>query len=204
MREKSLISRCPGGQTLMAGFALAAVLCAYCATPCEAASPQGARPTILVARFVLLETAPADQRYDVAADDRRIALVTSRARTIIARSGAYRVLDRGPKDAAPPYSYMSCHACIWDWAHSRGADYVLVGWVQKESRLILSVGMILLDAQRQTVVKATSTQIRDDTDRMWLAATDYLLKKDILSGAARSGVEVEKFAWRQEVGVFGR
>ncbi len=106
---------------------------------------------------------------------------------MIAQSARYRLLERGPKDAAPPYSYFSCHACIWDWAHARGADYVLVCWVDKESRLILSVGMLLLDARNHTAVKEASTQIRDDTDRMWLAATDYLLRKDILTAAPRGG-----------------
>jgi hypothetical protein len=173
-------------QALIASLVFGAVLTMSDASPCRTASARAALPTIVATRFVLVDTAPVDQQYDVAADDRRIGLVSDRARALIARSGAYRLLDRGPEDTAPPYSYFSCPACIWDWAHSRGADYVLVSWVQKQSRLILSVGMLLLDARSETVVKQTSTQIRNDTDRMWLAATDYLLKRDILAAATHS------------------
>ncbi len=187
MTAKDSIARRVAGQALVAGLVIGAVLYLPEAPLCQAASRRAAPATIVVARFVLVNTAPADQQYDVAADNRRIGLVTDRTRALIARSGAYRVLDRGPKDTAPPYSYFSCPACIWDWAHSRGADYVLVGWVQKESRLILAFGMLLLDARHHTAVKVSATDIRDDTDGMWIAATDYLLKKDILVPATRGG-----------------
>ena len=177
------------GRALVASLALVAALCVSGSPPSRATSEHPALPTIVVARFVLVDTAPADEQYDVAADKHRIELVSERVRALVARSGVYRLLDRGPKDTAPPYSYFSCPACIWDWAHARGADYVLVGWVHKQSRLILSVGMLLLDARSRTAVKETSTQIRDDTDRMWLAGTEYLLKRDIFAADTQGAAD---------------
>lgn len=159
------------------------LLCAACSLPTTAAvaaTVHKEAPSLVVARFELVQTAPPDQQYDVAADNRRIGMVSAQARRMIERSGEYKVLDRGPKDRMPPFGYLSCRACIWEWGRSRGAQFILVGWVTKESRLILSVGMLLLDVKTHSLVRQASTQIRNDTDRMWLRATDYLLAGYIL------------------------
>lgn len=180
--------RAVSGWALLSGL----LLCAACSLPTTsalAATVHKGAPSIVVAQFELVQTAPADQQYDVAADERRIRMVSFRARKVIERSGLYRVLDRGSKDTVPPFGYLSCRACIWQWGRSRGAQFILVSWVTKESRLILSVGMLLLDVKTHSVVREASTQIRDDTDRMWLRATDYLLAAYILSNGNQEADE---------------
>lgn len=132
-------------------------------------------PNLLIPRFDLVQTAPPDQRYDQKADHARITLITRHVRTAFATSRHYSVLNRGPHDRRPPYQYTACHACIYDWAKSRGADYVLVGWVQKESRLILFISMALLNVHTHEVVQSGSLSLRGDTDSMWLHGANYLL-----------------------------
>ncbi|HYW75962.1 MAG TPA: DUF3280 domain-containing protein [Gammaproteobacteria bacterium] len=136
----------------------------------------GPAPSLLVPRFDLVQTAPPDQRYDQKADHARIRLITRRVRAAFGASKHYRVLDRGPKDRRPPYAYTGCHACIYDWARARGADYVLVGWVQKESRLILFISMALLNVHSHKVVQTGSVSLRGDTDSVWIHGARYLLE----------------------------
>lgn len=143
-------------------------------------------PTITVADFEFIDLAPAGERYDVRQDQARLRLITGEVRRLVARAGSFTLLDRGRADQAPPYSFRSCPACIWDWARARGARFVIVGAVEKESRLILWAQMSLLDAERRSVVSQASLSMRDDTDEMWKAAADNLTNR-ILAGMPRRG-----------------
>lgn len=144
---------------------------------CLSVQAKGAQNSrLLIPRFTLVQTAPPDQRYDQKADQARINLITQHVRAAFTASKRYHVLNRGPHDRRPPYPYTDCHACIYDWAKSQGADYVLVGWVQKESRLILFISMALLNVHTHQVVQSSSLSLRDDTNAMWLHGADYLLR----------------------------
>ncbi len=144
-------------------------------------SHTAALPTVVVADFELVDLAPPDEQYDVERDHQRARLITGEVRGLVARAGVFRLLNRGRADQAPPFSFGSCPACIWDWAKERGAAFVIVGTVEKESRLILWAQMTLLDARRRSVVSDASLSMRDDTDEMWKAAAKDLTKR-ILSG----------------------
>ena len=147
---------------------------ATAAAPAVAATPGG----LLVTDVELVELAPSDQRYDQAEDAVRAAMVSRRIRAAIVASGRYHVLDRGPADRQPPYRYMDCKACIFDWARQRGARRVLVVWVQKESRLILMLNMALIDvSQPQQELAGGSVDLRGDTDETWLAGASQMLQR---------------------------
>ena len=154
------------------GLVLLAAALVLSATGADAAPA----PSLLVPRFDLVQTAPPDQRYDQKADHARIGLITRHVRAVFRSSKRYRVLDRGPKDRRPPFAYTGCHACIYDWAQARGANYVLVGWVQKESRLILFISMALLNVHSHKVVQSGSVTLRGDTDNIWIHGARYLLQ----------------------------
>lgn len=146
------------------------------AAPALAATPGG----LLVTDVELVELAPSDQRYDQAEDAARAAMLSRRIRAAIVASGRYRVLDRGPADRQPPYRYMDCKACIFDWARQRGARRVLVVWVQKESRLILMLNMALIDVnQPQKELAGGSVDLRGDTDETWLAGASQMLDRTL-------------------------
>jgi hypothetical protein len=134
------------------------------------------KPVLLAPDLELVELAPPDQRYDEAEDAGRAAMLSQRLRKALAASGRYALLDRGPQDRTPPYRYADCRACLLDWARKRGAQLVLVSWVQKESRLILSVNLHLIDLRRNTD-HGGWVDLRGDTDEVWLAGTQQLLDR---------------------------
>lgn len=138
------------------------------------------RPSMLVANVDLVELAPPDERYDEADDAGRAAMLSARIRAAIVKSDRYRVLDRGDADRRPPHRYNDCKACILDWAKQRGADYVLVTWVQKESRLILMVNLSLINvAHPQSPSAGGSIDLRGDTDDTWQAGASQLLDRTL-------------------------
>ena len=149
---------------------------AAAAVPALAATPGG----LLVTDVELVELAPSDQRYDQAEDAARAAMVSRRIRAAIVASGRYRVLDRGPADRQPPDRYPDCKACILDWPRQRGAQRVLVVWVQKESRLILMLNMALIDvSQPRKELAGGSVDLRGDTDETWLAGASQMLERTL-------------------------
>ncbi|HZO83423.1 MAG TPA: DUF2380 domain-containing protein [Candidatus Binataceae bacterium] len=145
-------------------------------------------PTVVVADFDLVDLAPEGERYDVEQDKARARLISREVRRLVANSGAFTLLDRGRTDEAPPLDFRSCPACIWDWAKARGAAFVIVGAVEKESRLILWAQMSLLDVARQSVMSESSLSIRDDTDEMWKAAASALTRQILSAIPHRSAV----------------
>ena len=62
-----------------------------------------------------------------------------------------------------------------------GADYVLVGEVQKVSNLILSMNLILRETGEGKMVRGLSVDIRSNTDESWLRGIRYILKNNIFS-----------------------
>lgn len=143
-------------------------------------SPSTAHPSMLVANVELVELAPADDRYDEADDDARSAMLSEHIRVAVVKADRYRVLDSGNADRTPPHRYNDCKACIVDWARRRGADFVLVTWVQKESRLILMVNMALIDVAHPDQASAGgSVDLRGDTDETWQAGASQMLDRTL-------------------------
>ena len=166
---------------MMRSVAIALLACLLVA-PCGSLATQAAaaKPSLLVADVGLVELTPTDQRYDQAEDAARTAMLSKRIRASIIASGHYRVLDKGQDDRQPPYRYTDCKACIIDWARKHGADYVLVTWVQKESRLILMVNMALIDvAHSDRQATGGSVDLRGDTDETWLAGAAQMLDRTL-------------------------
>lgn len=141
----------------------------------RAAAP-AAKPTLLAPEVELVELTPVDQRYDQADDAKRLAMVSQRVRHALAGSSRYALLDRGPQDRHPPYRYADCKACVLSWARASGADFLLVAWVQKESRLILIVNLALIDLHHDHD-SVGSVELRGDTDASWLAGAQQLLDR---------------------------
>lgn len=69
-----------------------------------------------------------------------------------------------------------CNGCEMGMATRLGADYVLVGEVQKVSNLILSMNLVLRDARSGEMLRGISVDIRSNTDDSWLRGIRYILK----------------------------
>ena len=57
-----------------------------------------------------------------------------------------------------------------------GADYVLVGEVQKVSELILSMNLVLRSVSTGAMARGRSVDIRGNTDESWQRGIRYILQ----------------------------
>lgn len=69
-----------------------------------------------------------------------------------------------------------CYGCDTRAAAKLGADFSLVGEVQKISNLILAMNLQLRDAQTGEMVKGRVVDIRGNTDDSWARGMRYILK----------------------------
>lgn len=70
----------------------------------------------------------------------------------------------------------NCYGCEIRMARELGADYVLVGVVQKVSNLILAMNLVMRDVATEKVVASRVVEIRSNTDESWLRGIRYILK----------------------------
>ncbi|GAA4219463.1 hypothetical protein GGQ68_003768 [Sagittula marina] len=88
------------------------------------------------------------------------------------------VQDRLDRVANP----AKCYGCDARMATDLGADYALVGEVQKISNLILTVNLQLRDASSGETVKGRVVDIRGNTDASWMRGMRYILKTAFFNG----------------------
>ncbi len=69
-----------------------------------------------------------------------------------------------------------CYGCDTRIAAELGADYSLVGEVQKVSDLILAINLQLRAAETGEMVKGGVVDIRGNTDESWQRGMRYILK----------------------------
>jgi hypothetical protein len=69
-----------------------------------------------------------------------------------------------------------CYGCDTRIAAKLGADYALVGEVQKTSNLILALNLQLRSAETGEMVKGGVVDIRGNTDETWERGMRYILK----------------------------
>jgi hypothetical protein len=70
-----------------------------------------------------------------------------------------------------------CSSCVVDFGKAVGAKYVLVGWVQRFSNLIIKFHLEIVDIGTAKVVDRSSIDIRGNTDKSWRDGADYLIRQ---------------------------
>lgn len=73
----------------------------------------------------------------------------------------------------------TCGDCPAKIAKSLGADYSLMGYVQKVSNLILNINGEIRDASTGKLVRKGSADIRGNTEESWSHGTSYLMRHDL-------------------------
>jgi hypothetical protein len=73
----------------------------------------------------------------------------------------------------------NCNDCEVRMAKQLGADYSVVGQVQKVSNLILSMNLVVRDAQTGTMARGMSVDIRGNTDESWQRGMRYILRNNV-------------------------
>ena len=113
----------------------------------------------------------------------RLKLISDELRAKLKADGRYDVLDLTPiaeeiKTASPMYK---CNHCEDELARKVGADYVMIGTVQKVSNLILNLNVFVRDVAAEKIIKGMSSDIRSNSDDSWLHGIRYIVKNQLLS-----------------------
>lgn len=74
-----------------------------------------------------------------------------------------------------------CNGCELRMAKRLGADYAIVSEVQKVSNLILAVNIQVRDPETGANLRASSVEIRGNTDDSWLRGMRYILERSIFT-----------------------
>ncbi|WP_425102327.1 DUF3280 domain-containing protein [Tropicibacter sp. S64] len=142
------------------------------------ATPLAAQGTVAFFGLYLLDTSLQTQaKGEHDAEDARIALLEDMVRERFAAEG-YTLLDLAPiaADLDRVVNPAKCYGCDVRMAQKLGADFVLVGEVQKVSNLILSLNLQMRAVSDGEMVKGAVVDMRGNTDESWTRAMRYILK----------------------------
>lgn len=114
------------------------------------------------------------------AEEARLTLLEGIVSERFAEEG-FELLDLAPiaSDLDRVVNPAKCYGCDTRMATELGADYALVGEVQKVSNLILTINLQLRDAATGDLVKGGVVDIRGNTDESWARGMRYILKNRI-------------------------
>ena len=144
-------------------------------------NPMPAGGTVAFLGITFLDTSTEGDLNGVRPDETaRTALLEEEVRARFAAEG-FDLLDTAPvaEDLARTANPADCYGCEVRMAQALGADLVLVGEVQKVSNLILSMNLVLRDAETGDFVRGQSVDIRSNTDDSWLRDIRYILRNNI-------------------------
>lgn len=75
----------------------------------------------------------------------------------------------------------SCNGCEIRMAEALGADYAVVGEIQKVSNLILSVNLYIREVASGRALKGLAVDIRGNNDESWSRGIRYILDRAIFA-----------------------
>lgn len=115
--------------------------------------------------------------------EQRRARATAELRRLFAESGRVQLVDLAPQAETlrRREPLRNCNGCEEDIARALGADYQVLGLVQKTSNLILSFAVTVKDVRSGQVVRAGQVDIRGNTDENWLRGVRWLVKNRLLA-----------------------
>ncbi len=138
----------------------------------------GAKVAFLGLGFVDTSTEGAydGERADQTA---RLAMLTDYVRDRLSEEG-FDILSNEPEAEriAQATNVANCYGCDLRIGTALGADYVVVGEVQKVSNLILSMNLVMRALPEGQMVRGLSVDIRSNTDESWLRGMRYILNNN--------------------------
>lgn len=146
-------------------------------------SAQAAGPKVAVFNFELVDTSLEGATNGPRPDQQqRLARAGSELRDQLAKSCWVEVVDiAAVATQADAADLRTCDDCETNFARKVGADYSIVGWVQKVSNLILNMNIRVRDAKSGRVVAVKSVDMRGNTDETWSRAVNWLVRYDLLA-----------------------
>ena len=169
-----------GGRPATA-IALAGLIVAAGFAPGAASEP----PAVAVFDFELVDTSLEGELAGASDAERaRLRLIGDLLRAEIARSGRFRVIDAGPatRETIGGRIRRTCNGCELPVAAGLGADFALIGWVQKVSNLILNINVAVREVGSGRLATGASVDIRGNTDEAWSRGARNLVRHQLLGG----------------------
>jgi hypothetical protein len=175
-----------GRRALLPAFVLIA-LAPWAAAPLAARADATKRVAVLDIELLKPDYYPSAHK-PTADEQRRLDMVADLLRAGLSKDG-YEVVARDAtrgaiRDADPDQYLHQCNGCERDIAAALGADWVLVGWVQLVSNLIVNLNVVVYDVETGESVGKAFVDLRGNTDRSWRRATEYLLDNILLARLA--------------------
>lgn len=160
-------------------LALAAALSALVAAPAALADPVPRGSVAFLGLYLMNNPGDPDESDERA---RLAAMQAQIAADLTARG--FTLIDTAPvaERLAAVKNIADCNGCDLKIAADLGADYAVVGEVQKTSELILSLNLFLRDVQARRNLRQGAVDIRGNTDESWSRGYRYLLKNIIFKG----------------------
>jgi len=143
------------------------------------------KPTIVAVDFALQDDmvpGPGGKAPGAAAVARRTAMLREYFVDALADSETFELipLERGGDAlnalAASRGRLFECKHCLVAFGRELGADYVLHGWVQRVSNLIINLNVEILEVSSGKVYDRASVDTRGNTDKSWRDGASYLLR----------------------------
>ena len=140
--------------------------------------------TVAVADFDLLDTSLQGEMMPSSSkpDKKRLArtmqqlarqLDDSKFFTVVGTEAAARISAQLRENQV----YLhDCNGCEMRIGKTVKSDYVLVGWVQKVSNLILNLNVVLREVPSGKDIIGASVDMRGNTNEAWSRAATYLLE----------------------------
>lgn len=150
-------------------------------TPSWAGGADSPPKRIVVLDIELLKADYLPDAHEVTPQERRrLDLVAEVIRERLAAEG-YAVVSAAATKAAiaaaDPGQYLhECNGCERRIAQQLEADWVVVGWIQFVSYLILNLNVVAIDVPSGAPVGRAFVDLRGNTERSWRRATHYLLE----------------------------
>jgi hypothetical protein len=150
----------------------------------RAASPDNAPVTTVVFDFELLDLSLDGEVYGENPEETaRLRLISDQLRELLAASGRYKIVDASPaaERIADAGYIRTCNGCDVAIARDLGATLAVAGLVRKVSNLILSIHIIMRDAETGETVQSVSAGIRGNNDTSWSRGVAWLVRNRLLA-----------------------
>jgi hypothetical protein len=149
--------------------------------------------TIAVVDFDLVDTSlegemmPSSRRPDMKRLEKteeqiRRQLDKSKFFKVVGKEAAARISEQLRRNQVYLYD---CNGCEMRVGEVVDTDYVLVGWVQKVSNLILNLNLVLRKVPGGEDIIGASVDMRGNTDEAWSRAAAYILEREVFPGYAK-------------------
>lgn len=139
---------------------------------------------IAVFNFDLIDDSQEGEMNGVRADEtQRLVLISDELRRLLKADGRYEAVDLSSiaADIERLKPMYKCNHCEDELARKVGADYVMIGTVQKVSNLILNLNLYVKDVKADKIIKGMSSDIRSNSDDSWMHGVRYVVKNQLLA-----------------------